>query len=240
MPVGPRRAKQVVERRGCKRAADDPRGRISRPHQGGAVLVAVFDCPEPEQRLVRHRPTDAKGNLLAIEGRVVAGRPVIGRRQCLPAAVACECRRRSAQRLTSGPCHDINRGRSRPSCFRAEPVRGNLEFLHRLLRHVLQRPADHIVIVVSAVDGDVPSASELAGRGDRHRVRLGRVEVGRGGVARHQQGKFEEVAAVQRQRVDHGRSDDGVHDGPAFVDRRQPDGSRHDDRFPHRRDRQFN
>jgi hypothetical protein len=48
------------------------------------------------------------------------------------------------------------------------------------LGHVLQRTADHVIVVVGAINGDVATASELAGRRDGHGVRLRRIEVGAG------------------------------------------------------------
>ena len=86
--------------------------------------------------------------------------------------------------------------------FRREPLRRDLELLHRLLGDVLQRPAHHVVVVVGAVDGDVAAATELPRRGDHDDVRLGRIEIRGRRVAGHEQREFEEVAAVERQDLD--------------------------------------
>ena len=97
----------------------------------------------------------------------------------------------------------------RPSSAR-EPVRRELKFLHGVLRQILQRPADDIVVVVRAVDGHVAAATELAGRRDQNGVRFRRIEVRRGRIAGDEERQLQEVAAVEGQRRDFLLPDDGV------------------------------
>ena len=91
-----------------------------------------------------------------------------------------------------------------------EPVRDELELLHAVLCDVLQRASDHVVVVVHAVDRDVATASEPAGRRDEHRLGLGRIEGGGRRVAGCQERQLEEIPAVQRQRLDLPGGNDGA------------------------------
>ena len=209
--------------------ADRPGCEITRPDQDRTVLIAILRRAEPE-RLPGHDRTARGGReLLPIERRLLSGAAIVGCRESSPAAVAQEERRRAAQLIAAGLCHDVDCRRRRTARFRREAVGGDLELLHRLLRDVLQRPADDIVVVVRAVHHDVAASPELAGRRDGHRVRFGRVEIRRRRVPRHEQGQLQEVAAVQRQRFDELCRDDRVHDRPAGVE--NADRPVHDDRL---------
>ena len=73
-------------------------------------------------------------------------------------------------------------------------------------------PAHRVVVVVLPVDRDVAAASELARGGDRDAVGLRGIEVGRRGVAGHEEGQLQEVAPVQGQVLDRARRHDAPHD----------------------------
>ena len=143
--------------------------------------------------------------LLAVEGRRLAGPAVVGGRQPLQRVVAQEDAERALELVAAAARHHVDRGGRRAALLGREAVRRHLELLDRVLRQVGERPAHHVVVVVLAVDRDVAAASELAGRRDRDHVRLGRVEVRRGRVARQQERELEEVAAVERQVLDDAR-----------------------------------
>ena len=220
-PVDAGRAEHVVERRGRKRPADRPRGDVARRRP--ARRRPGCDTPPRRTRTPGRGtsgPPAAAANCWRSNGGSSPERAIVGGRQPLPAAVAQEERRRAAQLVGARLGHDVDRRRCRAPRFRREAVGGDLELLHRLLRDVLQRPADDVVVVVGAVDHDVAAAPELTGRRDRDGVRLGRVEVRRRRVARHEQRQLEEVAAVERQRLDQLCRDDRIDHRTARVDRR--------------------
>ena len=88
-----------------------------------------------------------------------------------------------------------------------------MKFLNSVFRDVQEHAADGIVVVIGAIDGDTAAAAELSGGGDHHRVLLGWVEVRGGCVAGHEEGEFEEVAAVEGEFVNLVRSDNAINDG---------------------------
>ena len=173
---------QIVERRRRERAADRPR----RPCRERRPARRRPDCgPRPRRTRTgvwaRSGPAERERHLLAVErripgesGRASPAAPATpdreGRRRPIRADVAARAR------------HHVDDRSGRPAELRREPVRRDLEFLHGILRDVLQRPADHIVVVVHPVDGDVAAAAGLAGRRHDDRLRLGRIEVRRAGA----------------------------------------------------------
>ena len=184
---------------------------VAGPDQHRTILIAVLRRAEPERPTHAQRTSCAPGQLLAIERRgVVCDRSAVAGSPC-HAPVARKERDRPAQAVGPGlGDHVDHRGAGAPR-FRREPVRRDLELLHGLLGYVLQRPPNHIVVVVGPVDGDVPAAAQLPRRGDHHSVRLRRIEVGCGRIAGRKQGELQEVAAVQRQLLDRPGRQDGIH-----------------------------
>src|SRR5687767_2618011 len=83
-----------------------------------------------------------------------------------------------------------------------ELVGGDLELLHAVLREVHQRSADHFVVVVGAIYGDVATATKGAGRRSLQRVRLRGIIVRGRPVSWQQEGQLQEVASVQRDVLD--------------------------------------
>ena len=127
----------------------------------------VFHRAEPEQASLSTAGRPSSDDLLAIERRRLAARSAV-------AGSACRRRRgrtatRSVQRVAARAGHDVDGRAGGPAKVGGETVGGDLEFLHRVLRDVVQRSADHVVVVVHAVDRDVAAAAELPGRGDRRR-----------------------------------------------------------------------
>ena len=239
-PVHASRTEDVVERRGRKRTRDGPGGQVARADEDGAVLVAIFSRAEPDHPIVDERPSGGHGELLSIERGLLTEPPIVGGRQTLPGAITQEERGRAAQLIAARLGHDVDRRRRGSSGFRREAVGGDLELLHRLLRDVLKRAADDVVVVVRAVHHHVAASPELTRGGDRDRVRLGRIEVRRGGVSGHEQGQLEEVASVERQRLDELRGDHGVDDRTARVDRDNADRTANNDRLAHPLEGQLN
>ena len=203
-PVDPAREQEIVERRRREAARMVRLGTSRVADEHGAVLVAILGGAEPEGLARDDRPARRARDLLAVERQVVARRAVERGRQPLPGAVTQEQRRRPAQLIGAGLRDHVDHRRRRAAGFRGEAVGRDLELLHRLLRDVLERPADDVVVVVGAVDHDVAAAADLPGRRDHDAVRLGRVEVGGRRVAGHQQRQLEEVAPVERQGLDGG------------------------------------
>ncbi len=231
LPVDPRQAHDVVERRRGKRPADDARGRVAGANLDRAVLVAVLHRPEAEQVAFPQRPADRPGDLLAIERRRIQA--AVGRdRRGLHGVVSEEHRRGAVQRVAARAGDDVDGRAGRASKVRGKPAGGDLELLHALLDDVEQRPAHHVVVVVHAVDGDVAAAAELPGRRDDDGVGLGGIEVRRRRVAGHQQRQLHEVAAVERQPVDGRARNHGVHHGSRGVHEPGAGGVDHDV-FPH-------
>ncbi len=103
--------------------------------------------------------------------------------------------------------------------FRGKAIRHELKFLHRVLRQVLQRTANHVVVVVHSVDRDVAAAPQPAGRRDDYRLRLRGIERRSRRVTGHQERQLEEVAAVQGKGSDLTRRDDGPDIGADDVHR---------------------
>ena len=177
------------------------RRRIADADQHAAVLIAHLDGAEPEQALARERAAERERSLLPIERRI-AGQIGIDRLgQRLPALIAQVERGRTVRRLAARRVTTLIT-ETRIGRVGGEAVGRHLKFLHGVLRDVLQRAADDVVVVVHAVDGDVAAASRLTGRRHDHRLRLGGIEVGRRRVARGQKRELEEVPAVERQRLD--------------------------------------
>ena len=135
-----------------------------------------------------------------------------------PASAVAKVNRASMHDIAARLRHGIDHRARRPAKLRGEPVGRDLKFLHRVLRDILQRPAHHVVVVVHAVDGDVAAAAGLSSRRHNHRLRFGRIEVGCRGAAGRQECQLEEVAAVQRQRLDLAGRDNRADDRAQHVD----------------------
>ena len=106
--------------------------------------------------------------------------------------------------------NDVDRGGRGASELGGIARRCHLEFLDGILGKILQRAADHIVVVVGAVDRHGAAASKLPRRRDQDRIGLGRIEVRRQGVARYEQGQLEKVATIERQRGNLALPDDSI------------------------------
>ena len=72
-PVGAKLSEQIVGRRRGERLRDRLRRVVARADQHGAVLVAIFDGAEAEERALPDRPADGCRELLAVEREVAAG-----------------------------------------------------------------------------------------------------------------------------------------------------------------------
>src|SRR5262249_25146450 len=128
------------------------------------------------------------GVLLAVEVRLAEGLnycAVQRRRQSGKRAVAEEECRRAVYVICSALGHDVDRGRRRSPDFRRESIDDDLEFAQAVLRKILQRAPDTVIVVVSAVTRDVAAATELARRRNLYGGGLRRVKVRRGPVARN-------------------------------------------------------
>ncbi len=163
--------------------------------------MAEFAGGEPEQAIAPQRPAERRRHLLPIEWRGLV-LVVERRRQRLPAIVSRKDGRRALRRVGARARDDVDDRRGRAAEVGAEAVGRDLKLLHGIDRQVQQRSADHVVVVVLAVDGDVAAASHLPGGGDQHAVGLRRIEDRCGRVAGHEQRQLEEVPAVERQRLD--------------------------------------
>ena len=210
--VDTRHPEEVLERGRGQRLPDRARRDVARARLHHRVLVAVLGRREPPGLAAHDRAAERRGVLLAVEGRRLARAAVEGGRQALQRVVAQEDGERAAERVGAAARHHVDRGGRRAALLGRVAVRRHLELLHRVLRQVGERTAHHVVVVVLSVDRDVAAAPRLAGRRDRHHVRLGRVEVRRRRVARQQERELQEVAAVQREVLDHAGPDHPAHD----------------------------
>ena len=227
--IEPQRPEPIAQRR-LREAAPDRAGcSVPSTHLHATVLIPKFGCGEPEQPVASERAAHGPRDLLPIEWRLRV--LVVDRcRQRLPGTVTSVERRRATQDVAARTGHDVDGCRRRTPEFRAETARRDLEFLHGIDGQVEQRPAHHVVVVVLPVDGHVAAAAHLPGRRDQDAVRLGGIERRGRGVTWHQERQLQEVAAVERQRLDGGGSQDPVHrgtgrashchDADGFTDRR--------------------
>ena len=179
------------------------------PDFDAAHLVAIFEGRVEPGLVLDDRAADRSGVLLAAEGRS-AQRGIDQRRRRLQRLVAREDRGGAVPVVGARLGDHVHHRRARAAERGRILVGGDLEFLHRVFRNVVQHAADGVVIVVGAVDGDVAAAAQLSVGRNHDRVGLGGIEVGRGRVARHQQRQLHEVASVERQRVDLLRADHAV------------------------------
>ena len=180
----------------CRMVRD---GRSRAPTGMAPSWLRYSIAPNQKSCWARRGPPAAPASCWRSKGTVVT---IGDGRLRLPAVVAQEQRRGATELVGARLGDDVDDRGGRAARLGRETVGRDLELLHGLLGHVLERSTDHIVVVVGAVDHDVAAATELAGRRDEHRVRLRRIEVGRRRVAGNEQRQLEEVAAVERQHVD--------------------------------------
>ncbi len=79
-----------------------------------------------------------------------------------------------------------------------ETIGCDLILSNRVLRDVLDRTAYDVVVSIYTVNGYVPAASELTGRGDAYRIRFGRIEIRRWTIAWNQKRQLEKIPTVKR------------------------------------------
>ena len=102
------------------------------------------------------------------------------------------------ERIGSGPRDDVDDAVARAADLGGESSGRNLKLLNRVLGQIRERSANHLVVIVSAIDGDIAAASKAAGRADFKRVGLGGVERRRRAITRQQIGELKKIAAIQR------------------------------------------
>ena len=152
-PVEPERAEQIVERRRRERARRSICDAVSRaPTSTPPSWLRTSTEPNANRRCRRSGPPSVNGRLLPIERRIAGHGRVDRRRQRLPALVAQVDRRRSVHDVAARFRHHVDDRCRRPAELGGEAVRRDLKLLHGVLRDVLQRPADDVVVVVHAVD----------------------------------------------------------------------------------------
>ena len=195
----------------AKLAADGARREVATSHLHDRVLVAVLRGPEPPDAALDQGAAEPDRILLAIERRLGAAGAVGGGGKPLERVVAEEERRRAREGVAPRLRDHRDRGSRRAALLGGEPVRRDLELLNGVERQVRERAAHDVVVVVLAVDADVPPAAELAGGRHGEAVRLGGIEVRRGRIAGHEQAQLEEVAAVQGEVLDRGGGDHVLH-----------------------------
>src|SRR2546426_9099102 len=116
--------------------------------------------------------------------------PVEGSRETLQGFVPEEEETRTMQIIGSRLGDNVDDAGAGPAHLGGEFVGGDLKLCHSILWEIGQRSADDFVIVIAAVNTDVPSAAEGAGRGDLQGVCFRRIKGGCGSVTRDEVGQL--------------------------------------------------
>src|SRR5713101_4151524 len=116
--------------------------------------------------------------------------PVEGSRETLQGFVPEEEESRTMQVISSRLGDDIDDAGAGPAHLGREFVGGDLKLCDSILWEVGQRSAYHFVVVVAAVNADVPSSAKGTGRGDLQGVCFRRIKVGCGPITRDEVGQL--------------------------------------------------
>ena len=124
-------------------------------------------------------------------------------------AIPEELERAALRHVGAAARDDVQHAAGGLAEFRAVGVHQHLELAHRVLAEHGADAADHLVVVVEAVDGDVVGARALTGERETRALRR---PLGRRAIARHAGGQQRErdvVATIDRQRGDRLFADEG-------------------------------
>ena len=165
------------------------------------VLVTEFEGRKPPGSIFTDRSPDRRADLLAIERRRGQATVECGR-QRLKIAIALEDECRTVILVGSCLADDINDAGPGAAHLGGEPSRRDLKLLHRVFREIRQRSADHLVVVVATIHGNIAALAKAARGAHFESVGLGRIEGRSRPVPGYQVGQLQEVSAIQRNALD--------------------------------------
>ena len=197
--IGLRRDAEVLDAAGRHEAVADEGRNLRLVDADAARLVEDFARRVAEQPVAHHRPAQAGAPQLAVErGRILA---LEFARRRVEAVVAEEAEERRTPVVAARPRDHVRDATLRAPELRLVAGGDHLELAHRVLRVADEGPAVQRVVVVDAVDEERDRGRALAEDRDLVEIAaLGATRHRRG--ARHQAHEIDELAAVERQRVD--------------------------------------
>ena len=191
------------------------------------VLLRPFDGAEEVRPVLRDRAAEAAAELVAAVVLLARVRQDLALRLRVHRLVAEHLEEAARRRVGAGLGDDVQHAAVAAAVLRLEALRLEVELLDRFEREHLQQAADGVVVVVAAVDLIVDVAAVAAVYLRRVLRALGRVGVEAEADAGNRRREVRELAAVQRQRLDALRIDDGTDRRGGDLDQRRRTGDVH-------------